>query len=184
MEVFKMAGNVVSFSAEMARLEQLSDLGITQAAPVAQVPAQPELSLDSGAVIEGQEAIRRFVMAGNSTFTLVSRKTGTRFTYKVQVAKDGNMHFVKALTGQDNENSFTYFGYIRRDVFLHGKKSRIGIDAPSVKAFAWFWRRLVSGGNLAAMEFYHEGHCGRCGRKLTVPESIRTGLGPECAGRV
>lgn len=30
----------------------------------------------------------------------------------------------------------------------------------------------------------HAGRCGRCGRILTVPESIDLGLGPECAGRV
>jgi hypothetical protein len=28
---------------------------------------------------------------------------------------------------------------------------------------------------------WHEGRCGRCGRKLTVPESIESGFGPECA---
>jgi len=27
---------------------------------------------------------------------------------------------------------------------------------------------------------FHEGACGRCGRTLTVPESIASGFGPEC----
>ena len=31
---------------------------------------------------------------------------------------------------------------------------------------------------------FHDGKCGRCGRKLTVPESIQSGLGPVCAGQV
>jgi hypothetical protein len=30
------------------------------------------------------------------------------------------------------------------------------------------------------LEIWHEGRCGRCGRKLTVPESIHNGYGPEC----
>lgn len=34
---------------------------------------------------------------------------------------------------------------------------------------------------LDRVEVWHEGSCGRCGRKLTVPSSIETGLGPECA---
>ena len=34
------------------------------------------------------------------------------------------------------------------------------------------------------VEVWHEGICGRCGRKLTVPESVERGLGPECAGLV
>ena len=31
---------------------------------------------------------------------------------------------------------------------------------------------------------WHEGRCGRCGRKLTVPESIEAGYGPECINLV
>jgi hypothetical protein len=27
---------------------------------------------------------------------------------------------------------------------------------------------------------WHEGSCARCGKKLTVPESIESGFGPEC----
>jgi hypothetical protein len=33
------------------------------------------------------------------------------------------------------------------------------------------------------LEVWHEGRCGACGRRLTVPESIERGLGPECYGR-
>jgi hypothetical protein len=31
-----------------------------------------------------------------------------------------------------------------------------------------------------SLEIWHEGSCLRCGRKLTVPESIESGYGPEC----
>lgn len=37
--------------------------------------------------------------------------------------------------------------------------------------------------SLSRLQVWHEGRCGRCGRKLTVPSSIETGLGPECAGK-
>jgi hypothetical protein len=30
------------------------------------------------------------------------------------------------------------------------------------------------------LEVWHEGRCGRCGRALTVPESVERGIGPEC----
>jgi len=30
-------------------------------------------------------------------------------------------------------------------------------------------------------ELMHEGRCGRCGRPLTRPESIQSGIGPICA---
>lgn len=34
---------------------------------------------------------------------------------------------------------------------------------------------------LGRIEVWHEGRCGRCARRLTVPESILIGIGPECA---
>ena len=34
------------------------------------------------------------------------------------------------------------------------------------------------------LEVWHEGRCGRCNRALTVPESIASGIGPECAKHV
>lgn len=140
------------------------------------------------------EEARRFIMAGKATITFVSKTTGTRFTYKVQApfkddsnALDLNsqMRFVKVLTGQDNENSYSYLGYIRRsqagDVFFHGNaKAKIGRDAPSVKAFDWAWRMLTQDKLPDVLEIWHEGHCGRCGRPLTVPDSIASGYGPEC----
>jgi Family of unknown function (DUF6011) len=134
------------------------------------------------------EDVRTFVLAGNATLTLVSRRTEARFTYRVTAGEAGSKvtHFVKVLTGQDNEGSYSYLGHVydgTRD-YVHGRKSRVGADAPSAKAFAWFWQKVVKGGALPdEIEVYHSGSCGRCGRKLTVPESIKIGLGPECAGR-
>lgn len=66
--------------------------------------------------------------------------------------------------------------------FKHGVKSRVSPEAPSVKGFAWIVSRLAAGRDVAdQVELRHEGSCGRCGRKLTTPESIDTGLGPVCA---
>ena len=50
------------------------------------------------------------------------------------------------------------------------------------RAFEWLWRMLKSAKPLPpTFEFWHEGRCGKCGKKLTTPESIERGLGPECA---
>lgn len=127
---------------------------------------------------------RAFVLAGNATVTLQSATTGARFTYKVRASDDGGLHFVSVLTGADNENDFAYLGTIRAGAFAHGRKAKIGLDAPSARAWAWAWPHLAAGRVPPALEVYHEGRCGRCNRKLTVPESIVTGFGPECAGRM
>lgn len=133
------------------------------------------------------EAARSFLMAGNASATLVSKKTQTRFTFKVRKPEDGDgtFLFVSVLNGPDNWTNYAYFGYIRRGVFFHGgQKAKVGADAPSAKAFAWAWENLARGAIPESLEIWHEGKCGRCGRKLTVPSSIASGFGPECAGKV
>lgn len=156
------------------------------------------------AQMTGAESIRTFVLAGNATFTLVSKKTGARFTYRVRMKKTEGVPyipgpwFVQVLTGPNNEQDFEFLGTVFAPtpikdlqraapdyhVFRHGKKSRVAETAPSAKAFAWFFEKVFRTQVLPeTCDFYHEGRCGRCGRKLTVPESIASGLGPECASR-
>lgn len=144
-----------------------------------------ESTLESGNIPDADTALR-FITAGNATFTIRSRKTGTRFTYKVRATEDKAMLFVSLLSGPDNETAYQYFGNIRtrNRSYWHGKKAKISEAAPAAKAFAWTWHALVTGKKPDSLEIWHEGRCGRCGRKLTVPESIATGFGPECAGRL
>jgi hypothetical protein len=128
-----------------------------------------------------------FMQGGNAIFTLVSTRTGTRFTYKISRPKDGDgtFLFVSLLTGPDNWENYKYFGYLRRGVFAWGgSKAKVGHDAPGVKAFAWAWQKLVQGTMPETLEIWHEGKCARCGRKLTVPSSIASGWGPECENRM
>jgi len=127
------------------------------------------------------ENIQKFLTGGNATVTIVNPETGNRFTYKIrQKDNDGakTPFFVSVLSGQDNESDFSYIGFIRDGDFIHGgRKARAGSGAPSVRAFSWFWRNRQ---NPSPAEVWHEGRCGRCGRKLTVPESIEDGFGPTC----
>lgn len=146
-------------------------------------------------------AIADFILGGRATFTLVSGKTGSRFTFKVQAPhtdrRDGRAGFnpktgpwfVKVLTGPDNESSYRFLGVLRiRDgkmMYAHGRKSKITPEAMTAKTAMWFFNNLGVDANatLAMVQFWHEGRCGRCGRTLTVPDSIAIGLGPVCASR-
>lgn len=134
--------------------------------------------------IESREAIKAFLLAGNATVTFQNPTTGNRFTYKITKGKEPTApHFVKVLTGQDNESDYTYLGCIFDGLsFRVTAKSRIAADAPSARVFAWVWVRVLNSMDLGPIEIWHEGRCGKCGRKLTVPESVARGLGPECAG--
>jgi len=138
------------------------------------------------------EDIIKYATAGNATLTLKSMKTNTRFTYKIQKPKEINQNspvkfFVKLLNGPDNQNSFQYMGciYVNNSYRL-GKKSKITDQAQSNIAFNWFWNHVVAQQRLPpnTIEVWHSGSCGRCGRILTVPESISSGFGPECITKV
>lgn len=145
------------------------------------------------------DAMLEFAGAGNAYFTLQGRSG--RFTYRMSLADSGKLYFVSLLSGSDNNSDYSYLGIVpveAQGMFQLTKKSRAGEDAPSVKAFTWFWTALVVATNrkadpagrerctrlLGQVEFWHEGRCGRCGRRLTVPESVERGIGPECAGKL
>lgn len=132
----------------------------------------------------------QYMQAGKATVTLRSRKTGTRFTFRIRSPKDADndVLFVGLLTGSDNESSYKYLGRISRGLLWIGRKhpkpGDISRDAPAAKAIDWTWRSLVKNVLPDQLEIWHEGRCGRCGRKLTVPESISNGFGPECYGKI
>lgn len=128
-----------------------------------------------------------FMLAGHAYVTFQSRRTSTRFTYRIVQAerRAGDTgeppHFVAVLTGSDNDSSYDYLGCIyRRLAYAHGRKSRIAPDAPSAVAFAWVWKRLSAGQMHPELGVWHEGRCGRCGRRLTDPLSISRGMGSFC----
>jgi hypothetical protein len=138
--------------------------------------------------IQSVEDIQKFMYAGNSTFTIQNTETLNRFTYKFSkpnTDKEANVWFVKVMTGTDNESSYSFVGtvFVNNNgvkFYKHSHKSRITTEAQSVKVINWFVDKIEKKNIPAVIEFYHEGRCGRCGRKLTVPESIQNGIGPEC----
>jgi hypothetical protein len=140
--------------------------------------------------ITNPEDIGRFIFGGHAIFTIVSSRTGVRFTYQVNRGEERNgmtpPWFVRLLSGPDNTSHFTYLGTIfpgHQDTLTLTQKSRAGADAPSVLAFRWLLR-CITAKKCTSIEFWHEGRCGRCGRRLTVPTSIETGLGPVCSGLI
>jgi hypothetical protein len=136
------------------------------------------------------EAIRTFVLAGDATFTLVSKRTGARRTFRVRETGDNVptpvRRFVDLLVGPENTSDFHYLCFLHeRDGTLNLKPNKHGWGDEAFRALEWMVRRINERGEalLRDAEFWHEGRCGRCGRALTVPESIASGIGPVCAGR-
>lgn len=120
-----------------------------------------------------------YILAGLATFTVQNPQTGVRFTYKVtKTADDRPFYFVGVLSGPDNNVDYSYLGVVDHGVFRLTAKSRVSVTAPSVQAFEWLSRHWED----PRVEVWHEGRCGHCGRRLTIPESIESGIGPVCEG--
>ena len=129
-----------------------------------------------GRKLKNTDALK-FIFAGKSIVTFLNTKTGNRFTFKTKAAKDSNLFFVSVLT---NPETYTYIGTCIEGNYKHGCKSVVSQDAQSVKVFDFVLAKLVLGTLPDFVEVWHEGHCGKCGKRLTVPSSIENGLGPEC----
>jgi hypothetical protein len=130
--------------------------------------------------MRGQVPISGFkalALSGNALLTIESKASGRWFTYRVRAKGSG--WYVYQLMGPDNHRDYLFIGTILHGCFFPSRKICLGLGA---KGFAWAWR--VSGTVLDRQAtLYHEGRCCRCGRLLTVPESIASGLGPECRKR-
>lgn len=147
---------------------------------------------NQGAQFHDMAAFRRFALAGDAVFTVVSKRTGTRFTYRIQRPrgeKNSKTYFCKLLNGPDNTSNYAYFGLMfgpGKDTdfqsFRHGgATAKVALATPSVSGFAWLLRHVMHDETLDLVEIWHQGRCGKCRKPLTVPESIESGLGPVCA---
>jgi len=135
------------------------------------------------------DAARAFALGGNARLTLSSLRTGARYTYRVAATRDApgqkSGFFVSLLTGADNEADYTYIGMLRGGKFVMTQASKLPHASAPVQAFSYFWKHVGLGDAIPPqLEVRHEGRCGRCARVLTVPESIDSGFGPECRGRL
>lgn len=138
---------------------------------------------------------KEFVLAGKATFTVevpegAFKTSKPHYTFKVtRKEADGRWpeaYFVKLLTGPDNESSYTYLGKLepKTGVMFTTAKSAMPPEALPVRLLnrilANVWAGTHDAYESKGFKTHHAGACGRCGRKLTTPESTERGYGPEC----
>lgn len=201
----------MSASPIQALIDMPDDLPFEQGKPLQRAgrgSAPDEDSADSSHMagrLVGREAIIRYIEAGRARFTVRSKKTGTRFTFRANRPKEEQHHqrvtygwananpkmrpiWISVLTGEDNVGAYEFLGTVWPSAngysLRRSPKSRIGEDAPSFRAVMWLCKALNGASDIEQAEVWHEGRCGRCGRVLTVPESVESGFGPECIGRL
>lgn len=134
-----------------------------------------------------KDEVPKFVLAGNATITLQSGKTGKHYTYQVKRYRDQELYFIRLLKGPNNNEDYKYIGTYRLQFnkFIPAKphNSMPGDTLPSaIRAIEYLFDKLYDKPDNLLV--FHEGRCARCGRKLTTPESIKSGYGPECQAYV
>lgn len=143
-----------------------------------------------------------FVTAGNATLTIevpsdwaAAHDSKPHYTFKIKKKEDRNnpnknIYFVSILAGPDNTSDYKYVGLLDPNTGAVRTTAKSAYNAESLPirllnhSLACVWAETTHKIEKAGFKIHHAGRCGRCGRKLTVPESIETGLGPECAGRL
>lgn len=151
---------------------------------------------------------REFLTAGEAIFTVVPDPHAPfprpHYTYKI-TKKDGDrgvVFFISSYITSANEDredgasvgrmaqddradayAWSYVGLLMlpaSQVKLTGK-SKFTLQAAVVRVL---WRALDAiavGRAPMHWQILHSGSCGRCGRTLTTPASLASGIGPECA---
>jgi hypothetical protein len=136
------------------------------------------------------ELSEKFLLAGRALFT-VSNPKGDHYTFKVRRVESewpvgsGRMsvtYFVNVKTS-GSDRPYQYIGILKTDTgdikctaksaFLPGTKE---YDVAKWACQSVIGAKMIPDG----YHIEHAGHCGKCGRTLTDPESIQRGIGPEC----
>jgi len=126
----------------------------------------------------------------SATFTIENPAKGTHITFKIDRPAGFKTMLVSMMTGSDNETSYEYVGSMNRGLFIKKTDKDISANASTkLNAVRWYMIELgkaIKGENsrIGAVNLHHSGACACCGRKLTNPESLSTGIGPICGARL
>lgn len=126
-----------------------------------------------------RDQMLEFAFGGNAHFTMVNTGTGEHRVYHIWRKKQD---VVLCVSQEIEYGTGEMLGTIRDGKYIPASyKSKDHED----KVFAFHKLVILLQENRLnpIMDMYHHGTCGKCGRRLTSPESIELGIGPECRGK-
>lgn len=182
-----MKRSVDSISSEIGRPATIVPLAISfQPSPLAAPSVASAPAVDAAA--------KRVAVVFNGTYTIHNTATDEHRTFSVRTQADDarfapGKRIVALLTGPDNEEDYDGFAFVDdRGVYVWRKKQGVAGKPTSYDVFAAMIWSLATRGEVSewfsrGYRLLMEGRCIRCNRKLTHPDSIKTGIGPECAAR-
>lgn len=120
----------------------------------------------------------------NAVITVRNNATGNHRTFRLRTQKPTakfapGMRILSLLIGPDNTSQYKGFAFVDEDgnVYLW-KRYKDSVFESYVALLRDPYNTY--GGKL---EWFVEGRCRVCNRRLTVPDSIESGIGPKCAGK-
>ncbi len=124
-----------------------------------------------------------------ATYTLTNDESGTHITFRLRRPKGFKTMLVDVMTGSCNESDYEYVGSMNRGLYIKPAATMSDKAAEKLRGVRWYMvgtSKAVKGTRamLNGVSLHHDGKCACCGRKLTNPESLATGIGPVCEGRL
>lgn len=132
----------------------------------------------------------------NGMITISNPSTGNHRTFKISTVQEGDLkgkRIVSLLIGPEREahSNWKGFGFVvennDRDAMLSSLTARVAVwkrcRGSEFEKLGRLLEQPIHYAQKHGLEYLIEARCQRCNRALTVPESIKTGLGPVCAGR-
>ena len=135
-------------------------------------------------ILEG-ESIQSYIEGGHAIVTLES-PSGKHYTYSfkkpfnTENKYSSDLRFVKVHI----ENDWVYIGTYRNKYMSKFNKTEMCLLPDfheAIKGVNYIMRMCNEPDLDTPMKLYHEGVCCRCGRPLTDPKSIISGIGPKCS---
>lgn len=123
------------------------------------------------------------ILKEKSIFTLKSLKTNMYYTYKIEQDKKNKDRFMAKVLYGDNVKNYRYIGLFYRDTLSLRTctVAHLPHTTPQFIMLQYFLRILAMQIPWPNTYIYYPARkCRKCGKLLTVPESIKLGIGPEC----
>lgn len=166
--------------------------------PLQRVPNTRVPEQSPNAVSMTETPIQRAAAILNGTYTVQS-PSGAHRTFRIHTQPDAEKQrerrpdrepfapgkrIISLLTGPNNEADYEGFGFVDDNGIRLWRRFADKDTFQKYAALVWSMgtRGEESKFHKAGARLLFEGRCLKCNRKLTTPESIRSGIGPICAG--
>lgn len=125
----------------------------------------------------------------NGCITMYNPKTKKHRTVRIKTQPKTSKfrpgaRIISLLSGSDNETNYTGFGFVNPNGKVYVWRNRRGSNGtPSTYERIARMVENIERFQEHGITYQLEGRCRACNKKLTDPVSIKTGIGPVCAGR-